>query len=51
MEAINGLKKILKTSDNHTIHPHQDSQWKQKQLDGASELFTRGTKSKDKEEG
>ena len=27
------------------------SQWKRKLLDGASEVFTRGKKSKDKEEG
>jgi hypothetical protein len=27
------------------------SQWKRQLLDGASELFTRGKKSKDKEEG
>ena len=27
------------------------SQWKKQLLDGASELFTRGKKSKDKEEG
>jgi hypothetical protein len=28
-----------------------DSQWKRQLLDGASELFTRGKKTKDKEEG
>jgi len=31
--------------------PIQVSQWKRQLLDGASELFTRGKKSKDKEEG
>ena len=31
--------------------PIQVSQWKKQLLDGASELFTRGKKSKDKEEG
>ena len=39
MEAISGRKTI------------QVSQWKKQLLDGASELFTRGKKSKDKEEG
>ena len=33
------------------IHPIQVSQWKKQLLDGASELFMRGKKSKDKEEG
>jgi len=33
------------------IHPIQVSQWKRQLLDGASELFTRGKKSYDKEEG
>ena len=32
------------------IHPIQVSQWKKQLLDGASELFMRGKKSKDKEE-
>jgi hypothetical protein len=31
--------------------PIQVSQWKKQLLEGASELFTRGKKSKDKEEG
>jgi transposase-like protein len=31
--------------------PIQVSQWKRQLLDGASELFTRGKKSKDKKEG
>ena len=35
----------------HAIHPIQVSQWKRQLLDGASELFTRGKKSKDKEDG
>ena len=33
------------------IHPIQVSQWKRQLQDGANELFTRGKKSKDKEEG
>jgi putative transposase len=36
---------------DHAIHPIQVSQWKRQLLDGASELFTRGKKTKDKEEG
>ena len=32
------------------IHPIQVSQWKKQLLDGASELFMRCKKSKDKEE-
>jgi putative transposase len=39
MEAISGRKSI------------QVSQWKRQLLDGASELFSRGKKSNDKEEG
>jgi putative transposase len=39
MEAIRGRKTI------------QVSQWKRQLLDGVSELFTRGKRSKDKEEG
>ncbi|SBO44318.1 hypothetical protein [Cyanobium sp. NIES-981] len=35
---------------DHAIHPIQGSQWKRQLLDGASELFTRGKKDKDKEE-
>jgi len=31
--------------------PIQVSQWKRQLLDGASELFTRGKQTKDKEEG
>jgi len=31
--------------------PIQVSQWKRQLLDGASELFTRGKKTKDKDEG
>ena len=34
-----------------SVRPIQVSQWKRQLLDGASELFTRGKKSKDKEEG
>ncbi|MBV2352097.1 IS3 family transposase [Synechococcus sp. HK05] len=51
MEAISGPKTIQEIAADHAIHPIQVSQWKRQLLDGASELFTRGKKSKDKEEG
>jgi hypothetical protein len=50
MEAISGRKTIQEIAANHAIHPIQANQWKRQLLDGASELFTRGSKSKDKEE-
>jgi putative transposase len=51
MEAISGRKTIQEIAADHAIHPIQVSQWKRQLLDGASELFTSGKKSKDKEEG
>jgi putative transposase len=51
MEAISGRKTIQEIAADHTIHPIQVSQWKKQLLDGASELFHRGKKNKDKEEG
>jgi transposase-like protein len=51
MEAISGRKTIQEIAADHAIHPIQVSQWKRQLLDGASELFTRGKQSKDKEEG
>jgi transposase-like protein len=51
MEAISGRKTIQEITADHAIHPIQVSQWKKQLLDAASELFTRGKKSKDKEEG
>ena len=51
MEAISGRKTIQEIAADHAIHPIHVSQWKKQLLDGASELFTRGKKSKDKEEG
>jgi transposase-like protein len=51
MEAISGRKTIQEIAADHFIHPIQVSQWKRQLLDGASELFTRGKKTKDKEEG
>jgi transposase-like protein len=51
MEVISGRKPIQEISAVHAVHPIQGSQWKRQHLDGASELFTRDKKSKDKEEG
>ena len=51
MEAISGRKTIEEIAANHAIHPIQVSQWKRQLLDGASELFTRGKQTRDKEEG
>ena len=49
MEAINDLKIFQDIAADHMIHPIQVSQWKKQLLDGASELFTRGNKNKEKE--
>ncbi len=51
MKAISGRKTIQEIPDGHAIHPIQVNQWKRQLLDGASELFTRGKKTKDKEKG
>ena len=51
MQVISGSKTIQEIAAYHAIHPIQVSQWKKQLLDGASELFTRGMKSKEKEEG
>jgi transposase len=51
MEAITGRKTIQELAADHAIHPIPVSQWKKQLLDGASELFTRGKKTKAKEEG
>ncbi len=51
MEAISGRKTIQEIAADLAIHPIQVGQWKKQLLDGASELFTRGKKSKDKEGG
>ncbi len=50
MEGISGRKTIHEIAADHAIHPIQVSQWKRLLLDGASEVFTRGSKSKDKKE-
>ena len=50
MEAISGRKTLQEIAADHAIHPIQVSQWKRQLLDGASELFTRGNKTKEKDE-
>jgi len=47
MEAICGRKAIQEIAADHANHPIQVSYWKRQLLDGASEQFTRGQKSKD----
>jgi transposase-like protein len=49
MEAISGRKTSQEIAADHAIHPIQVSQWKRQLLDVASELCTKGSKSKDKE--
>ncbi len=51
MEAISGRKTLLEIGADHSIHRIQVSQWKKQLLEGSSELFTRGRKSKAKDEG
>ncbi len=51
MEAIICRKTIQEIATDHAIHPIQVSQWKRQLLDWPCELFSRGKKSKDKEEG
>ena len=48
---ISGHKTIQEIAADHAIHPIQVSQWKKQLLKGASELFTRGKKTKNKEDG
>ncbi|WP_255000151.1 hypothetical protein [Cyanobium sp. Alchichica 3B3-8F6] len=46
-----GFPSLSRSLVGRSIHPIQVSQWKRQLLEGASELFTRGKKTKDKEEG
>jgi hypothetical protein len=48
MEAISGRKTIQEIAAGHAIHTIQVSPRLRQLLDGASELFTRGKKTKDK---
>jgi hypothetical protein len=51
MEAISSRKTIEEIAADHAIQPIELSQRKRQPLDGASEMFTRGKKSMDKEKG
>jgi len=61
IEAISGRKPIQEIAAYHAtdplyaphlpVRPIQMSQWKRQLLYGASELFTRGKQTKDKEKG
>ena len=47
MEAISSRKTIQEIAADHAIHAIQVSQLKRQLFDGASELFTKGKKSKE----
>ena len=51
MGTISARKTIQEIAAGHTIHPIQVSPWKKQLLDSASEVFHRGKKIKEKEEG
>lgn len=40
---------MLPIAADHAVHPIQVSQWKKQLLDGASELFNTGRKTRDKD--
>jgi putative transposase len=50
MEAISGRKTLQQIAADHGVHHIQVSQWKKQLLEGASELFSPGKKSRDKDE-
>lgn len=50
MVPISGQKLIQEIAADHARHPIKLSRWKSQQLDNASDLYTRGKQSKDKEE-
>jgi putative transposase len=50
MEAISGRKTLQQIAADHGVHPIQVSQWRKQLLEGASELFNSGKKSRDKDE-
>jgi len=50
MEAISSRKTLQQIAADHGVHPIQVSQWKKQLLEGASELFNSGKKSRDKDE-
>jgi hypothetical protein len=48
--TISGRKTLQQIAADHGVHPIQVSQWKKQLLEGASELFNSGKKSRDKDE-
>jgi putative transposase len=50
MEAISGRKTLQQIAADHGVHPIQVSQWKKQLLEGASDLFSPGKRSKDKDD-
>jgi putative transposase len=50
MEVISGRKTTQEIAADYAIHSIRVSQWKRQLLDSASELFSRGKKSKDRSE-
>jgi putative transposase len=50
MERFSDSKMIEEIAGEDAIHPIMVKQWRRQLLDGASELFTRGKKTKYKKE-
>jgi putative transposase len=50
MEAISGRKTLQQIAADHGVHPIQVSQWKKQLLEGASEPYNSGKKSRDNDE-
>jgi len=50
MEAISGRKTLQQIAADNAVHPIQVSQWKKQLHEGASELFSSGKKSKEKDD-
>jgi len=51
IEAISFRATFQEIASDHAFHTIQVSQWERQLLDGASELFKRGNKTKDKVKG
>ena len=45
LEAIKGEKTIAEIASHYSIHPTMIHNWKRQLLEGASELFERGSKT------
>ena len=50
LEAIKGIKTLSELSAQYKVHPNVISKWKKQLIDGASEIFSRGTKGTSEEE-